>query len=52
MIFLKIILIGVVFDVRSKKHVRTIRRWSGQVTKDGRLGLVKINLLQVLFTLA
>ena len=31
--------IGVVFDVRTKKHVRTIRRWSGQVTKDGRLGL-------------
>ena len=30
---------GVVFDVRTKKHVRTIRRWSGQVTKDGRLGL-------------
>jgi len=31
--------IGVVFDVRTKKHIRTIRRWSGQVTKDGRLGL-------------
>lgn len=30
---------GVVFDVRSKKHIRTIRRWTGQVTKDGRLGL-------------
>jgi hypothetical protein len=30
---------GVVFDVRTKKHIRTIRRWSGQVTKDGRLGL-------------
>jgi len=30
---------GVVFDVRTKKYVRTIRRWSGQVTRDGRLGL-------------
>nr|CAH0110233.1 unnamed protein product [Daphnia galeata] len=30
---------GVLFDVRTKKHIHTIRRWSGQVTKDGRLGL-------------
>lgn len=30
---------GIVFDVRTKKHIRTIRRWTGQVTKDGRLGL-------------
>ena len=35
----KISISGAVFDVRTKKLVRTIRRWCGKLTKDGRLGL-------------
>ncbi|KAJ8916564.1 hypothetical protein NQ315_000208 [Exocentrus adspersus] len=30
---------GVVFDIRSKKHLRTVPRWGGCITKDGKYGL-------------
>ncbi|KAG5873460.1 hypothetical protein JTB14_007226 [Gonioctena quinquepunctata] len=30
---------GIVFDIRTKKHIRTVPKWGGSITKDGKYGL-------------
>lgn len=30
---------GAVFDIRNKKHLRTVPRWNGCIAKDGKYGL-------------
>lgn len=30
---------GAVLDIRNKKHVRTIHKWGGTITNDGKYGL-------------
>lgn len=30
---------GAIIDIRNKKHLRTIPKWGGNCTKDGKFGL-------------
>lgn len=30
---------GAIIDIRTKKHLRSIPKWGGSVTKDGKFGL-------------
>lgn len=30
---------GAIIDIKNKKHVRTIPKWAGMCTKDGKYGL-------------
>lgn len=30
---------GAIVDIKSKKHIRSVPKWSGSVTKDGKHGL-------------
>lgn len=30
---------GAIIDIRNKKHLRNVPKWSGSVTKDGKYGL-------------
>lgn len=30
---------GAVIDIKTKKHLRTVHKWGGSITKDGKFGL-------------
>lgn len=30
---------GAIVDIKNKKHLRTIPKWGGSITKDGKYGL-------------